>query len=41
MRNLESGLEGLFEFNPAQVLQARPKDSLLLGKIFKEMSFGW
>lgn len=41
MRNLESGLEGLFEINPALVLQARPKDSLLLGKIFKEMSFGW
>lgn len=41
MGNLESGLEGLFEINPAQVLQARPKDSLLLGKIFKEMSFGW
>lgn len=41
MGNLESGSEGLFEINPAQVLQARPKDSLLLGKIFKEMSFGW
>lgn len=41
MRNLESGLEGLFEINPALVLQARPKDSLLLGKIFKETSFGW
>lgn len=41
MGNLESGSEGLFEINPAQVLQARPKHSLLLGKIFKEMSFGW
>lgn len=41
MGNLESSSEGLFEINPAQVLQARPQDSLLLGKIFKETSFGW